>query len=63
MEHEQIQDSASLGEEDSFNLKKFFFLFMDTAAVYGRPWARVPTAAAAAGLHHSHGKAGSEPRL
>ena len=41
----------------------FFGLFRATPTVYGGSQARGPIGATAAGLHHSHSHAGSEPRL
>ena len=40
-----------------------FCLFMATPAAYGGSQARDLIRATAAGLHHSHNNAGSEPRL
>ena len=40
-----------------------FCLFKATPAVYGGPQARGQIGTIAAGLHHSHSKARSEPRL
>ena len=40
-----------------------FFLFMATPVAYGGSQARGQTRDAAAGLHHSHSNAGSEPLL
>ena len=41
----------------------FLFLFRAEPAAHGRSHARGQIGAAAAGLHHSHGNARSEPRL
>ena len=41
----------------------FFFLSIAAPAAYGSSQARVQIRAAAAGLHHSHSNAGSEPCL
>ena len=38
-------------------------LFRATPAAYGTSWARGHIGAAAAGLHHSHNSARSDPRL
>ena len=40
-----------------------FCLFRDTPTAYGGSQARGPIGAVAAGLHHSHSKAGSETHL
>ena len=40
-----------------------FFLFRAAPSVYGSSQARGQIRAAAAGLHHSHSNAGSEPHL
>ena len=41
----------------------FFLLFRAIYVTYGGSQARCPIGAAAAGLHHSHSNARSEPRL
>ena len=41
----------------------FFLLFRAALVAYGGSQARGPIGAVAAGLHHSHGNAGSEPHL
>ena len=41
----------------------FMFLFRATPAAYGSSQARGQMGVVAAGLHHSHGNAGSEPHL
>ena len=41
----------------------FFLLFRAIPAAYGGSQARDRTGATAAGLHHSHSNAGSEPSL
>ena len=40
-----------------------FFLFMATSVAYGSSWVRGRIRTAAAGLHHSHSNARSEPQL
>ena len=51
----------------TFHLEQFFFffgnLFRIAPMAYGGSQARGLIGAAAAGLHHSHSNAGSEPRL
>ena len=41
----------------------FFFFFRAVPMAYGGSQARAQIRAVAAGLHHSHSNAGSEPRL
>ena len=54
------QDSLS---SVPFILFLFFGLFRAALVAYGSSQARGPVEAVAAGLHHSHSHAGSEPSL
>ena len=59
----RCERTSSKHKEESVSPLSLSLLFRATPAAYGGSQSRGGIRAAAAGLHHSHSNAGSEPRL